>query len=74
MMIAQPANLPITSPTASPLAVTPTQENTIDLILTLLQQLPPEQQQLVLDFAEFLVQKEICISGTGRPGVWDSTP
>ena len=57
MMIAQPANLPIPSPTASPVTVPPIQENTIDLIVTLLQQLAPEQQQYVLDFVEFLVQK-----------------
>ena len=68
-MIAQPANLPIPSPTASPVTVPPTQENTIDRILTLLQQLAPEQQQYVLDFVEFLVQKHN--SKTPKSDLWD---
>ncbi len=52
-MVAQPASSPVVQPVE---ANTPP-ATTIDRILALLQQLDPAQQQLVLEFVEFLVQK-----------------
>ena len=63
-MIAQPASSPTPPIAAVP---SPEPESTIDLILTRFQQLPPEQQQLVLDFVEFLMQKH----QSSATSLWD---
>ena len=48
--------------------------NIADALIAKLQNLPPEQQQTLLDFAEFLVQKNIQSQATPTQAVQQRVP